>query len=162
MAVENLYSDAETLANAGRLLDKRSMGGAVLRTWKATVELTAAASATSTYDMFRIPSDLILNEIRFISDDLASTGSPTVDVGLFHADLASGGDDDCLLADVDVASAAVDTTTQLFPDNEPHKEAWDYVASQTTDPHQLLIVRATLKDAAVNTGGTLTIEITGY
>lgn len=157
MAVENLLSDAMTLRADGRLLP-RATTGADLKRVAETIEVTAAASATSTYDLFTIPSNAIIHSMRLRTDDLASTGSPTLDVGLFHPNLANGGDDDCLFVDADVASGAVDTTTYA-PIAAPNQEAWDYVASQTTDPNEDLTVRATIKDAATNTGGTITLEI---
>jgi hypothetical protein len=156
MAVENLLSTPMTLRSTGRLAD-RSATGAPVRSRRATVEVTAAASATSTYDFFVLPSDAIIRSIKIETNDLASTGSPTVDVGLFHADLANGGDDNALLDGVDVTSAVNSVTGP--PIAAPEQRAWDYVASQTTDPNRDLTVRATIKDADTNTGGTMTLEI---
>ena len=157
MAVENLKSTVVTLRDDGRMAD-RSGTGAEKKSRVATVEVTAAASATSTYDFFAIPSDAIIRSIHIRTDDLASTGSPTVDLGLFHDDLANDGDDNALLDGVDV-TAAVDSITYA-PIANPNQRAWEYVNGQTTDPNQDLMVRATIQDAATNTGGTMTLEIT--
>lgn len=159
MAVENLLSTAATLKTQGRLVE-RNAAGAPLKIYQQTIEMSAAATNASTYDFFDIPSDLKIWAIQWRSDDLATTGSPTIDVGLFHADLASGGDDNALLDGLDVATGALSTIT-YDPIGVPGQEAWDYVASQTTDPNQMLTVRATLQDAACDSGGTMTLTIIG-
>jgi hypothetical protein len=49
----------------------------------ATVEVSAAASANSIYTMMRIPSAArIVFPSTLAFDDLASSGSPTLDIGL--------------------------------------------------------------------------------
>ncbi len=125
----------------------------------ATVEVSAAASATSTYEFFNIPSNArILGQSRAYWDDLASTGSPTLDIGLFAVDSNVTDDDDALRADLDVTAAG--TGTSLITDIANYgKRAFLFVNGQTTDPGGELKVKATIKDAATNTGGTITLEL---
>lgn len=156
MAVENLDT-LPTVASKGAVT---THGGRV-RYATATYEVAAAASANSTYALARVPSNAVILPISKLHyDDLASTGSPTIDVGLFNPSGLSGitDDDDALAANIDVATAA--GSTNLVTDlTKMGKAAWEHVASQTADPNQELEIKATLKDAAANTGGTLTAEI---
>lgn len=124
----------------------------------ATVEAAAAAAAGTEYRMFRIPSDARihgLSEVAF--DDLASTGSPTIDFGLKAVDGNITTDDDALNDGVDVATAA--GTARLIKDHANYgKMAWE-LAGAATDPGGFLDVIITIKDAAVNTGGTISATI---
>lgn len=142
-----------TLADPGE-------GGGIVRYWCETVEVGSADSATSTYLMAQLPSNArILGTSRAYWDDLASTGSPTLDIGIFPirtGDFTS--DDDALRADLDVATAG--TGTSLIADVANYgKRLWEFINGQTTDPKCDCYIYGTLKDAAVNVGGTVTFEI---
>lgn len=154
MAVENLKA---TLRGVKGTIGHGDAG--MVKAKSATVEVTAAASATSTYSFFRIPSNArILGTSRIATDDLASTGSPTLDVGLFAVKGNITDDDDAFKADIDVATAATDA--RLFTDIAKNgKYAWEFVNGQTSDPGGEFEVKATIKDAATNTGGTISIEL---
>jgi len=148
--------------NATRRGNKTAPGkgdGYSVKVVAATVEVGAADSATSTYAMFRIPSNArILGSSTLYADDLAASGSPTIDIGLFAVDSNITSDDDALRADIDVFTAAANTRVVTDVANIG-KMAWEFVSGQATDPGGVLEVKLTLKDAAVNTGGTLTLEL---
>jgi len=122
----------------------------------SVVTTNADDSATSTIDFGDIPSNArILGTSTYWVDDLASAGSPTLDFGLFGDSIT---DDDDALNDGIAASAA--GTGRLVKDfADIGKEAWEYVNGQTADPKSILTVKATIKDAAINTAGNIGIEI---
>lgn len=126
----------------------------------ATVEVGSSDSATSTYALFNIPTNArLLGASKAYWDDLASTGSPTLDFGLFAVKGNVTDDDDALVADKDAATANA-TGAPLIADIASYgKRAWELVSGVTADPGGSLLVKATLKDAAVNVGGTLTVEL---
>jgi hypothetical protein len=124
----------------------------------ATVEVTAAASANSIYTMFRIPANArIVFPSTLARDDLASTGSPTLDIGLRAVDSNITTDPDALNDGIDAATAG---TSNVVKDIANYgKRAWEYVNGQTTAPGGLLDVIVSLVDADTNTGGTLTMTL---
>lgn len=126
---------------------------------EATVEVAAAASAASEYIFFRIPTNARihgLSEIAF--DDLASAGSPTLDIGLKAVQANITSDVDALNDGIDVATAA--GTAKMIKDHANYgKLAWEFVNGQTTDPGGLLDVTITILDAATNTGGTVSATL---
>lgn len=124
-----------------------------------TVEVAAAATAGTEYVFMRIPSDARIHGISEIAfDDLASAGAPTLDIGLKAVQGNITSDDDALNNGIDVATAA--GTARVIADAANYgKEAWEFVAGQTSDPGGLLDVIITLKDAAANTGGTVTMTL---
>ena len=127
-----------------------------------TVEVANGDSATSTYRLGRIPSNaIILPMSKLHYDDLQTTGSPTMDVGLFNIGNDDGitDDDNCLASAIDVAGGAGSTSLNGGDIANAGLPAWDYVASQTEDPHQLLEVIATLKTVDIDLGGTMTLEL---
>lgn len=134
-------------------------GGAV-RSWVETVEVGSADSATSTYLMARLPSNaVILGASKLYGDDLASTGAPTLDIGVFNLSGKSviTDDDDALNDGIDAANAI---DTYVIKDKANYgKKLWEYVNGQTEDPKGDLDIYFTLKDADVNVGGTLTVEL---
>lgn len=148
-----LTADPVVLADPGE-------GGGRMHVWVETVEVGSADSATSTYLMAKLPSAArIFGTSRAYWDDLASTGAPTLDIGIFPirtGDFTS--DDDALRADLDVATAG--TGTSLIADIANYgKRLWEFINGQTTDPKCDCYIYGTLKDAAVNVGGTVTFEI---
>lgn len=126
---------------------------------EATTEVAAAAAAGTEYVVCRIPSNARihgLSEIAF--DDLASTGAPTLDIGLKAVNGNVTTDDDGLNDGIDVATAA--GTAKVVKDAANYgKEAWEFVSGETADPGGFLDVIITLKDAAANTGGTVTATL---
>lgn len=125
----------------------------------STVEVAAAAPAGTEYVMARIPSRARIHGLSRVQfDDLASSGSPTIDCGLKAVNGNITSDDDALNDGVDVAAAAA--TVNLIKDHANNgKMAWEYVSGQTTDPGGFMDVIITTKDAACNTGGTVTLTL---
>ena len=135
--------------------------GGTLKSKTVTVEISAAASTTSTYfqGKLRIPSIARLSGLGKVHfDDLASSGSPTLDVGLFAVNSNITSDDDALNDGIDCASAA--GSASIIKDISNYgKRAYEFVSGQTSDPQGELDFVVTIKDAATNTGGTLTVEL---
>lgn len=162
MAIVNLNgSNIMTgLAADPRVPGQPGLGNGAVRSWIETVEVGAADSATSTYLMARIPSNArILGASKFYSDDLASAGAPTMDIGVFNpsGETKITDDDDALNDGIDVATV---TDTAVVKDIANYgKRLWEHVASQTEDPKGDLEIKLTLKDADVNVGGTVTVEL---
>ena len=148
----------------GLAADPREMAapgfnGAV-RNWAETVEVGAADSDTSTYLMARLPSNArLLGASRIYTDDLASAGAPTLDIGVFNLSGQSTitDDDDAINAGIDAATAT-DASFVLGVENYG-KKLYEFVSGQTEDPKGDLDITITLKDADVNVGGTITVEI---
>lgn len=135
-------------------------GGGIVRYWCETVEVNSDDSATSTYHLARIPSNArIIGASRLHFDDLASAGSPTLDIGVFGVRSGQITDDaDALNDGIDCASAAGSAAVVKNIANYG-KRLWEYVNGQTTDPGGDLDIKVTLADAAVNAGGTITLEL---
>ncbi|PJN96875.1 hypothetical protein CNY89_00025 [Amaricoccus sp. HAR-UPW-R2A-40] len=134
-------------------------GRQITRTF--TVEVAAAASANTQYRLGRIPTTaaIIGGLSKIYWDDLASTGSPTIDVGLKAVNANVTTDVDALNDGLDVATAA--GSASLIKDIANYgKQAWEFVAGVTADPGGELDLIVTILDAATNTGGTVTVELT--
>lgn len=121
------------------------------------VEMTAAATQASTYLIARVPSNArILPGSTVFWDDLASTGSPTLDIGLFAINSNITDDDDAINDGMDAATvntsglAIMKTSVDMAG-----KKFYELVSGQTSDPGGMLDVKITLKDADCNTGGTI-------
>lgn len=123
----------------------------------ATVELAAAASS-STVTFFKVPSNArILGASQVYWDDLATSGSPTLDIGLFAVNANVTSDDDALNDGLALSSAS--TGTRVVKDIANYgKRAWEFVSGQTTDPGGYLTVKGTVRDAATTATGTITAE----
>ena len=137
-------------------------GGGRVKVWVETVEATAADSISSTYHLARLPSNArILGASTLYWDDLATTGSPTLDIGVYPV---RTGD---ITADVDALSnghavASAGTGAKVVGAIESYgKRLYEFVNGQTTDPKCDLDIKAVLCDAALSSGGggTITIEI---
>jgi hypothetical protein len=124
----------------------------------ATLEVTAAASAASTYVMHRIPSSSrIYGMSKVYFDDLASTGSPTIDFGIKAVVANVTTDVDALNDGVDVFTAA--SSAPWIKDIANYgKQAWEF-SSATADPGGMIDLTITILDAGTNTGGTITSEL---
>lgn len=151
--ITGLDADPISLADAG-------IGGGSVKSFIETVEVGAADSATSTYLLARLPSNaVILGASKIYGDDLASAGAPTLDIGVFNLEGKSviTDDDDALNDGIDAASAI---ETAVVKDVANYgKKLYEHVSGQTEDPKGQLDIKVTLKDADVNVGGTLTLEL---
>lgn len=149
------------------IIDKGDAGN--LRAMGArTIELAASASATVVDFKLRIPSNMRIDAAsRLYHDDLATSGSPTLDIGLYAVDSNITSDDDALNDGIAV-SAVMTASTQLggvpvIKDfANAGKRAWEYVNGQTTDPGGFFDVKGVIRDAATNATGTITLDLKGY
>jgi hypothetical protein len=124
----------------------------------STREVTAAASANSVYVMHRVPSKARIHGLsKVYFDDLASTGSPTIDFGIKAVASNVTTDADALNDGVDVATAA-GSASWIKDIANYGKQAWEF-SSATSDPGGLIDLTITILDAATNTGGTITSEL---
>lgn len=127
----------------------------------STIELVASSSGATVF-LGRIPSNArILPTGLIYNDDLATSGSPTLDIGLASVDSNVTSDPDAINNGLALSSAT--TTTTIFADPaNAGLPAWDLVAGVTADPGGELDVYASVKDAATTATGTVTVEIYGY
>jgi hypothetical protein len=160
MAVENLsgslFMDGIDNSDPSEKA-KGKFSGARVRSIVEKVEVTAGASATSTYRLGKIPSNaVILPQSTIHWDDLDAAGAPTLDVGLEGDNITN--DDNALADGLDVTSAG---SSDLYGGDIANvgQEAWEFVSGETEDPQEVLDVVATLKDAAASVGGTVLVEI---
>lgn len=126
-----------------------------------TVEL-AAASSSSAITFGRIPSGArILGTSRLFWDDLATSGSPTLDMGLFAVNGNITSDDDAL--NDGLALSAVSTANVGIPLVKDFanfgKKAYEFVSGQTSDPNGDLLIKGTVRDAATTATGTITLSL---
>lgn len=127
----------------------------------STIELAASASGT-TVRLGTIPSNARLLPTGLIyNDDLATSGSPTLDIGLGSVDSNVTSDPDAINNGLALNSATSTTTVMADPANAG-KYAWQFVNGVTEDPGGLLDVYASVKDAATTATGTVTVELYGY
>jgi hypothetical protein len=138
-------------------------GGGIVRYWCETVETSASEddSVSSTYELARLPSNArILGASKLHFDDLATTGSPTIDIGIYNLSGATNitDDPDALNDGIDVATAASSAAVVKNIANYG-KRLWEFVNGQTTDPKCQLAIKAVLADAAITETGTITLEL---
>jgi hypothetical protein len=134
---------------------------------KGVLEMSAAATVASTYDFGLIPPDAIICYYAsgFSSDDLATTGSPTLSIGLFGengslSDLGYSDDDDCIRSGIALSSA--NSSTRLIGDiANVNKPVWQLISgvSLSKPVRGPLRVKGTLVAADCDTGGTLLLEL---
>lgn len=146
--------------NAGsRSLADAGEGGGRVKYWCETIE-QAAASANDRIFLAVVPSNArICGSSTVYWDDLASSGAPTLDLGfspIRTADFTA--DDDGLNDGLDVAAAA--GSARVVKNIADYgKRAWEYVNGLTADPKCDMYLIGTIKDAATNQTGTVTLEL---
>ncbi len=122
----------------------------------ATVEVAAAANADSRYTAFRLPMGArIHGTSRLAWDDLASSGSPTLDIGIKPVDANFTLDEDAINDGLVLSSAATDARFIKDAANWG-KYLWE-AAGLSSNPGGFADIILTIKDAAANDGGTLSI-----
>lgn len=157
MAV-NTYTATERVNVTGQTTN---YGGGGVKHRVATQEV-AASDSSSTVTFFRIPSNArILQASRVYFDDLATSGSPTLDMGLFPVNGNITADDDALNDGLAVSAVSTAKAGEFVIKDFANagKRAWEFVANQSTDPGGELIVKGTIRDAATTATGTVTCEI---
>jgi hypothetical protein len=161
MATETLYgSKVMTLIANSTPVKAAPVGllGGRVRVAIDTVEVTAAASAGSTYDLGRLPSNAIiittLSKLHF--DDLGTTTS-TLKVGLFGVNDSTNDDDNILQTTMDPTSAGSAAVGPIGIANYG-KTVWELLTF-TSDPGGMFDVRVTVVTGGQSVGGTLTLEM---
>lgn len=149
------------LAASPTVLADPGEGGGKVRYWCETVEVTATDSASSTYELARIPSNArILGwASRIAWDDLASAACTGV-VGVFNINSSRTDFTDYASAltttALDLASA--NTGATLITDIANYgKRLWEFTTS-TTNPNCDIAIKLKLL-ADVTAAGTVTVEI---
>lgn len=135
-----------------------------VKTLTSTVELAASASG-QTINFGEIPSNArICLASSLYWDDLATSGSPTIDIGLaaVNGNLANADDPDALSNGHAVSATTTSGASALSEIANAGLPAWDLVASETADPGGSLAVYGTVKDAATTATGTVTLELYYY
>lgn len=123
----------------------------------ATIEVTAAASVSSTYKIARVPSGARLaSSGRLYWDDMATSGSPVMDVGMSGESFTL--DDNVLNDGLDLATANVIGIPIIKDKANYGKRLWE-IAGLAADPREIWTLQAEIKGAAVIAGGTLTAEV---
>jgi hypothetical protein len=126
-----------------------------------TYELLAAASA-STIDFGNIPSNArIAGCSRIYWDDLATSGSPTLDLGLFAVNSNITDDDDAINDGLALSAVSTAMAGNIVIKDIANfgKAAWELVNGQTTDPKGALKLKGTVKDASTTATGTITLDL---
>ena len=140
-----------------------SHGGAYgVKCLSGTVEVTVATSTGDTIEWGYIPSNArLLGNSRLYWDDMATTGAPTMDLGLAAVDgnLANADDPDALSAGHAMATATPTGAGAVAPIENFGLPAWDLVASETSDPGGSLKVIGTMLDAVTTQTGTASLEL---
>ena len=152
--ITNLDAEPRVLAAPGEY-------GGIVRYTRILHEITAGDSATSTYQLIRLPSNTrILGQSTLYWDDLASTGSPTGDLGVSNATGLSAitNDPDALNDGLALSTASTGSPLIKTIDNYG-KRLWEFVNGQTVDPKGDLEIYLSIVDADVNTGGTFVLEL---
>lgn len=132
-----------------------------------TIELAPTASGTIVDFKLRIPSNarIDVRSSHVYWDDLATSGSPTLDLGLYAVDSNITSDDDCLNDGLALTTAqTVLTGASVIKDHaNAGKQAWELVSGQTTDPGGFFDVKGIVRDAATVTNtGTITLDLKYY
>jgi hypothetical protein len=156
MAVDSQTATLRSNLTQGNPQVRSSVLGANVVT--STVEVTAAATAGSVYTMLRIPTSArICFPSTLAFDDLASTGSPVLDIGLKAVNANITTDSDCLNDGINCYTAA--STANVVKDIANYgKQAWEFTTA-TSDPTGFVDVTVTLRTADANTGGTITLTL---
>jgi len=156
------YTNLATERQAAQgLVAGKGEGQSVKKLICSTIELAASASG-ATVKLGTIASNArILPTGLIFNDDLATSGSPTLDLGLGSVDSNITSDPDAINNGL-VASAATSTTSVMADLANAGKRAWEFVSGQTEDPGGELDVFLTVKDAATTDAGTVTVELYGY
>lgn len=126
-----------------------------------TVEVGSADSATSTYTIEGdFPSNArILGASTVYWDDLASSGSPTLDFGVKSGTASVTADPDALNDGLDAATVN-NSGSPLIKDKANYgKRLWEFVNGVSADPKGTLKIYISLLDADVNAGGTISGEV---
>ena len=103
----------------------------------------------------------ILSSSRMYNDDLASTTSPTFDIGLINVD-GNITDDPNAIGEAFSLSAAANDVLIVGDAANAGLPAWDFVSGHGFDPGGEFIVQGPVEDDDTSTVGTITLELHYY
>ena len=133
-----------------------------------TIELAASASGTIIDFKLRVPLSARVDALsRLYHDDLATSGSPTIDLGFYAVDANFTTDDDALTDGVAV-SAVMTASTQTIgvpvvkDFANAGKQVWEFISGATKDTGGFADVKGVVRDAATNAAGTVTLDMKTY
>lgn len=129
-----------------------------------TVEL-AAASSGSTIDFGNIPANMRIAACsRIYWDDLATSGSPTLDLGLFAVNGNVTSLSTALGTGLAISAPSTANVGNIIPADYANagKHAYELLTAQATDPGGFLKIKGTVKAAATTQTGTITLDLYGY
>lgn len=131
---------------------------ATVKAQTTTVEL-AASTAGTTVKFGSIPSNArILGLSRVYWDDLATTGSPTLDIGLGSVDANITSATTTLSTGHALSTADVAGEPLLDDIVNNGKRAWE-IAGASSDPGGAVDIYGTVLDAATTQTGTVSVEV---
>jgi len=161
MATETLFGSKVMTLIANSTPKKMAPVGLLggrLRFANDTVEVTAAASAGSTYDLARLPANarIITSLSKLHFDDLGTTTS-TLKVGLFGVDDSTNDDDNILQTTMDPTSAGSAALGPIGIANYG-KTIWELLGF-SSDPGGMFDLRVTTVTGAQSVGGTISLEL---
>lgn len=158
MAVENLKGSlVGTNVTASPAVNAEvSHAGGRVRAIMDKVEVTAAASATSTYSFGYIPTNAVIcYDSKLYWDDLGTTAG-TGDLGLFAVNGNITDTDNALISAFNFATSA--SNSGVVSDiSKIGYYVWEH-AGATSDPGGVCEIKVTL-DAAASAGGTLALDL---
>lgn len=160
-----VYATVRRAANT--VIGKGDAG--TLRSFGArTIEVVASASGTVVDFKLRVPLDTRIDALsRLYHDDLAASGSPTLDIGCYPVDGNFTADDDCLTDGVAV-SAVMTASTQTIgvPVIKDYanagKQLWEFISGATAATGGFADIKGVIRDAATTVTGTVTLDLKGY
>lgn len=131
-----------------------------------TIEVAPSASGTIIDFKLRIPSNARIDlGSKVYYDDLATSGAPTLDVGLYAVDGNITTDDDCLNDGLTLTTAVTySTAAGLVKDfANGGKMAWEFVNGVTSDPGGFFDIKGVIRDAPTLTNtGSVVLDLKMY
>lgn len=154
-----------TVRRANNCVVGKGDGNTLRQPGPRTIELAAAASGTIIDFKLRVPLSARVDSLsRLYHDDLATSGSPTIDLGFRAVDSNFTTDDDALTDGVAV-SAIMTTSTQTIgvpvvkDFANAGKQVWEFISGATAETVGFADVIGTVRDAATTTTGTVTLDM---
>ena len=143
------------------LLSAASHGGAyTVKSLVSTIEVPASTTVSSTIGFGRIPSNArVLGSSRWFCDIVGASSKLDWGLRAVNGNLANADDPDCFSDGTALSSALNDSLVITLIANYG-LPAWDFVASEASDPGGELEVYATITDATTTgTAKTITLEL---
>lgn len=157
-----------TVRRAVNAIIGKGDGGNLRALGARSIELAASASGTIIDFKLRVPLNARVDAAsRVYHDDLATSGSPTLDLGFYPVDSNFTTDDDALNDGI-VVSAVMTASTQLggvpvIKDfANAGKQVWEYISGATANTGGFADVKGVIRDAATNAAGTIALDLKTY